>query len=1079
MATTSDILNTPTSGLTHIDALLETGPDWNYLTPVGNTIMYSFSTTSGTEPGETGLTTFNATQQANTRLAMQYLAQVTGIQFTETATGSSAQVHFANQNLAGASTSGLCSWATSYSAQQNGTLVSFSVNAYIYMDNVEFLNANSTLSQGSGGYETLLHELGHMLGLKHSFEAPLALPAAQDNTAYTLMSYTSSGGTYSTFRPYDIATLNWLYGADGLRGALGINSATGARYITGTAQADTLTGTANNDTLQGEGGNDTLNGGVGDDTAVFNGMSNSYVVTQLTATSLQVVGADGTDTLHNIELLKFADTTVRYGSTADTTAPTAPTLTAARNANEYITGSTAQFTGTAEANSVVKIYNGVTLIGSGSANASGNFSISSNVLSDGNYLATATATDAAGNVSALSSSLVFKVDVVAPAKPTFSVTRNASDFITGNTAVFTGTAEANAFVQIYNGVNLLGSGSANASGVYSFSSNVLNDGNYTASATATDAAGNVSALSLSQVFKVDAMGPAAPSLSTVRNAAEYISGSVAVFTGTTEANANVKIFNGATLLASGTANSSGAFSLSSSTLADGSYMATATATDAVGNVSALSFALPFKVDIKAPNAPVLGATVNASGFISGTRATFTGTAEANALVKVFNGTTLIGSGNASSTGSYSFSSNTLADGSYAATATATDGAGNVSVLSSSLAFKVESTAPVAPTITTVRNGSDYIAGSKAVFTGTAEANATVKVFNGVVQIGSGIATAAGVFSITSSTLADGSYIATAIATDPAGNVSQLSTALPFKVDIKAPTVPTVTVAAIGTGNAPAFSGTGEAGTTLILIDQGSAANSVLGQTTVAANGTWAIAGRAVADGSYTVKVQSTDLAGNSSTSTGSASFTVASTLNRAGSTGNDSLTGTSGDNAIDGKDGIDTVVYGGARAGYTVTRSTNGHTVSGPDGFDTLVNVERIQFANAALGLDIEGSGGEAYRIYRAAFDRVPDGAGLGYWMKQMDNGMDITQVAQNFINSAEFASLYGADPSNTVFVTKLYNNVLHRTPDADGLNYWLGSFANGLTRAGMLAYFSESDENQDQVAVQIANGFDYVPWLA
>jgi serralysin len=76
------------------------------------------------------------------------------------------------------------------------------------------------------------------------------------------MSYTEVGGPYTTYRQYDIAALMWLYGDDGLHGALGINSTTGARYITGTSGADVLTGTGVDDKLEGDGGNDMIDGGV-------------------------------------------------------------------------------------------------------------------------------------------------------------------------------------------------------------------------------------------------------------------------------------------------------------------------------------------------------------------------------------------------------------------------------------------------------------------------------------------------------------------------------------------------------------------------------------------------------------------------------------------------------------------------------------------------------------------------------------------------------------------------------------------------------------------------------------------------
>jgi hypothetical protein len=316
MATVSDITTTPLSGLNTIDALLDSGPDWNYQTGVGNTLLYTFSITSGTEAGQSGQQAFSASQQSAARSALAYLSQITGIQFAETTEGAAAQIHLCSIDISGANVTGMCSWSTQYSYSGN-QLVSYDADAYVYLDNVEWRAQNSNLAPGGYGYETLLHELGHALGLKHSFEGAVTLPAAQDSTLNTLMSYTSVGGAHSQYQQYDIAALNWLYGGDGLGGALGINSTTGARYLTGTTGADTLTGTASDDVLKGNAGNDTLNGGAGNDTAIFGGVRSNYSFTTLADGRLVVTdatGADGIDTLTSIETLRFADISVAVSS---------------------------------------------------------------------------------------------------------------------------------------------------------------------------------------------------------------------------------------------------------------------------------------------------------------------------------------------------------------------------------------------------------------------------------------------------------------------------------------------------------------------------------------------------------------------------------------------------------------------------------------------------------------------------------------------------------------------------------------------------------------------------------------------
>jgi hypothetical protein len=142
--------------------------------------------------------------------------------------------------------------------------------------------------------------------------------------------------------------------------------------------------------------------------------------------------------------------------------------------------------------------------------------------------------------------------------------------------------------------------------------------------------------------------------------------------------------------------------------------------------------------------------------------------------------------------------------------------------------------------------------------------------------------------------------------------------------------------------------------------------------------------------------------------------------------------------------------------------------------------VQRIDFADLTLGLDIDGTAGQAYRLYRAAFDREPDYSGLGYWLGAMDKGIaDLERAAQGFINSDEFRALNAASNSNNDFITKLYQYVLHRTPDEDGYRYWNEQLsASPEARAQVLAYFSDSPENIEQVAELVSDGIQYTEYV-
>jgi Ca2+-binding RTX toxin-like protein len=199
----------------------------------------------------------------------------------------------------------------------------------------------------------------------------------------------------------------------------------------------------------------------------------------------------------------------------------------------------------------------------------------------------------------------------------------------------------------------------------------------------------------------------------------------------------------------------------------------------------------------------------------------------------------------------------------------------------------------------------------------------------------------------------------------------------------------------------------------------------------------------------------------------------------AGDARNNVFVGSTGSDKIDGGGGVDKLQLSGARASYTVALNGSAATVSdGAGNSMALSNVERIQFADATIALDIAGNGGQVYRVYQAAFNRVPDGGGLGFWINAMDTGQSLFSIAQGFVASAEFKALYGANPTNTSMVSTMYTNVLHRAPDNAGIAFWVSVLDNHqATPADVLMGFSESAENQQALAPVIGNGFPYTPF--
>tara|TARA_B100000945_G_scaffold279364_1_gene245738 strand:- start:23 stop:1201 length:1179 start_codon:yes stop_codon:yes gene_type:complete len=110
----------------------------------------------------------------------------------------------------------------------------------------------------------------------------------------------------------------------------------------------------------------------------------------------------------------------------------------------------------------------------------------------------------------------------------------------------------------------------------------------------------------------------------------------------------------------------------------------------------------------------------------------------------------------------------------------------------------------------------------------------------------------------------------------------------------------------------------------------------------------------------------------------------------------------------------------------------------------------------------IYDASGEMFRLYNAAFSRFPDNDGLKYWIKQYSEGLDNHEiVSKSFLGSNEFINKYGSNLSNEAFVEKLYINVLGRTYDQEGYNYWTGNLNNNVEqRWSVLWNISQSNEN-------------------
>ncbi|OQP29525.1 Ig-like domain-containing protein, partial [Pantoea latae] len=230
-----------------------------------------------------------------------------------------------------------------------------------------------------------------------------------------------------------------------------------------------------------------------------------------------------------------------------------------------------------------------TVLGSSTADAQGIWTFQLAELADGEHSFTAEVTSAAGNRS--EASFTLNVDATAPAKPvitsmlddvgTIQGVATESGGVTDDPApTFSGTAEKGALVTLYDNGALLGSVKADdVDGSWSYTPTTnLVEGDHSITATATDAAGNVSAISDSWPFELD-ISTSAPDITT---------NTEAELAGTAEAGAVIVVTDPTTgSVASTVADADGNWSIQPNPAEVDAKNVEVVATDEAGNSSSI------------------------------------------------------------------------------------------------------------------------------------------------------------------------------------------------------------------------------------------------------------------------------------------------------------------------------------------------------------------------------------------------------------------------------------------------------------------------------------------------------------
>ncbi len=308
---------------------------------------------------------FTATMQIATRAVLDSISEFANITFTEVA--GVGDITFGQANLTVSAQDDPTAWA--YYPDQGD----FSGDVWFNVND----NLTNSMDAGELGYFVALHELGHSLGLIHSFDA--GLTGNEDTEQFTVMAYNTSpwGNIFAeSYMLYDMSAIQAIYGAntafnsddttytldpnaalsiwdgggtdtfdasavstgvtihleEGGYSSVGLSENIAIAYgavienAIGGSGNDALHGNDADNVLTGGGGDDQITGGGGQDEAIYSGVFSNYNLTGNLGffTIEDTTGVDGTDILVDVERFTFSDGYYESGVFTESDTPPDP-----------------------------------------------------------------------------------------------------------------------------------------------------------------------------------------------------------------------------------------------------------------------------------------------------------------------------------------------------------------------------------------------------------------------------------------------------------------------------------------------------------------------------------------------------------------------------------------------------------------------------------------------------------------------------------------------------------------------------------------------------------------------------------
>lgn len=264
---------------------------WNGITGMGAPVIVTYSFVDGADLADweaisdyanDGYTAMTTAQRANFQDALALFEQAAGIVFVRVASGHGM---INAMNTSGSDWGG---WAaTAYST------TTYTGSGEVVIDDT------GNYDEGSKAFQTILHELGHAMGLQHPWEGEVTLAPSLDDQWHTVMTYNGSSTNAEHLGTLDVSAMQALYGDAAQVAGWVLTRVGGVQNVTGTARGDNILGVAGANWLNGAGGRDTLHGRQDNDTLIGGGRADDLAGN---GGSDMIYGNDGDDALWGFEI---------------------------------------------------------------------------------------------------------------------------------------------------------------------------------------------------------------------------------------------------------------------------------------------------------------------------------------------------------------------------------------------------------------------------------------------------------------------------------------------------------------------------------------------------------------------------------------------------------------------------------------------------------------------------------------------------------------------------------------------------------------------------------------------------------